>query len=93
MAKADVVVPCYNYGRFLEACVESILRQSITDIRVLIIDDASSDDSLLVAKQLAQRDSRVTVVSHSQNKGHIETYNEGIAWTIFTLRTYGDRTH
>ena len=50
MAKVDIVVPCYNYGRFLEACVESILRQSITDIRVLIIDDASSDDSLLVAK-------------------------------------------
>jgi glycosyltransferase involved in cell wall biosynthesis len=39
-----------KHGYFLEACVESILRQSITDIRVLIIDDASSDDSLLVAK-------------------------------------------
>jgi glycosyltransferase involved in cell wall biosynthesis len=80
MAKVDVVVPCYNYGRFLEACVESILLQSIKDIRVLIIDDASSDDSIVVAKKLARSDSRVSVTFHSQNQGHIETYNEGIAW-------------
>ncbi|WP_165435169.1 glycosyltransferase [Bradyrhizobium sp. Leo121] len=80
MAKVDIVVPCYNYGRFLEACVGSVLRQSVADLRVLIIDDASSDNSLSVARKLARDDSRVTVVAHEQNKGHIGTYNEGIAW-------------
>ncbi|MCK1607121.1 glycosyltransferase [Bradyrhizobium sp. 166] len=80
MAKLDVVVPCYNYGRFLEACVASILSQSVTDLRVLIIDDASSDNSLSVARKLAQGDRRVTVVAHRENMGHISTYNEGIAW-------------
>ena len=80
MAKVDIVVPCYNYGHFLRTCVLSVLAQSITDLRVLIIDDASSDDSLLVAKELANTDSRVTIISHSQNWGHIHTYNQGIAW-------------
>jgi glycosyltransferase involved in cell wall biosynthesis len=80
MAKVDIVVPCYNYGRFLEACVGSVLKQSVADLRVLIIDDASSDDSLSVARKLARDDCRVTVVAHQQNKGHISTYNEGIAW-------------
>ena len=80
MAKVDIVVPCYNYGRFLDACVRSILKQSVSNFRVLIIDDASSDNSLLVAKKLARDDSRVSVVAHQQNKGHISTYNEGIAW-------------
>ena len=80
MAKVDVVVPCYNYARFLEGCVGSVLNQSIKDLRILIIDDASSDDSLLVARKLAQADPRVTVVGHAKNMGHIETYNEGIAW-------------
>lgn len=80
MAKVDVVVPCYNYARFLETCVCSILSQSLKDVRVLIIDDASSDDSLLVARQLAESDPRVTVVTHAENRGHIETFNEGIAW-------------
>src|SRR5690242_10494939 len=80
MTKVDVAVPCYNYARFLEGSVRSVLNQSVKDVRVLIIDDASSDDSLLVARKLAQADPRVTVVCHAENKGHIDTYNEGIAW-------------
>jgi glycosyltransferase involved in cell wall biosynthesis len=80
MAKVDVIVPCYNYGRFLEACVRSVLEQSMGDLQVLIIDDASSDNSLLVATKLAEGDRRVSVIAHSQNCGHISTYNQGIAW-------------
>lgn len=80
MAKIDIVVPCYNYGRFLEACIGSILSQSVRDLRVLVIDDASSDHSLSTARKLAEADRRVSVISHAQNQGHIRTYNEGIAW-------------
>ena len=39
MSRVDVIVPCYNYGRFLRECVESILSQPV-EVRVLIIDDA-----------------------------------------------------
>jgi glycosyltransferase involved in cell wall biosynthesis len=80
MAKVDILVPCYNYGRFLEQCVRSVLDQSIGDVRVLIIDDASSDDSLATAEKLAAADRRVIVTAHKRNKGHIQTYNEGIDW-------------
>jgi glycosyltransferase involved in cell wall biosynthesis len=79
MTTVDVVIPCYNYGRFLKACVNSVLDQSGVEVRVLIIDDTSSDDSLSVARELAA-DSRVTVIAHPTNKGHIRTYNEGIDW-------------
>lgn len=80
MAKIDVFVPCYNYGHFLRACVGSVLEQSVRDLRVLIIDDASIDGSLATARELAQADSRVSVVAHPENRGHIRTYNEGIEW-------------
>jgi glycosyltransferase involved in cell wall biosynthesis len=80
MAKVDIVVPCYNYARFLEGCVRSVLNQSVKDVRILIIDDASSDETLLVARKLARADPRVTVAGHTKNVGHIDTYNEGIAW-------------
>ena len=78
MAKIDVVVPCYNYGRFLEECVASVLNQSMRDIRVLIIDDASSDNSSEIARKLADTDPRVHVLLHEHNRGHIATYNEGL---------------
>ena len=45
----SVVIPCYRYGRFLPACVQSVLDQDGVDVRVLIIDDASPDDSAEVA--------------------------------------------
>src|SRR5262249_32089419 len=80
MAKVDILVPCYNYGRYLERCVQSVLRQSVGDVRVLIIDDNSSDDKYSIASQLTKNDPRVSLISHSKNYGHISTYNEGIEW-------------
>ena len=80
MAKVDVVIPCYRYAAFLPSCVESVLSQSMADVRILIIDDASPDESTAVARRLADADQRVEVVSHTSNLGHIRTYNEGIDW-------------
>ncbi|MFC3694916.1 glycosyltransferase [Chenggangzhangella methanolivorans] len=80
MAVVDIAIPCYRYGRFLRECVGSILAQSMNDVRVLIIDDASPDDSADVARELAASDPRVEALVHRENRGHIATYNEGIAW-------------
>jgi glycosyltransferase involved in cell wall biosynthesis len=80
MATVDVVVPCYNYGRFLQECVASVLSQKGCAVRILIIDDASTDSSSQVAKQIAAQDDRVHLLTHKSNIGHIETYNEGVAW-------------
>jgi glycosyltransferase involved in cell wall biosynthesis len=76
----DVIVPCYRYGRFLKDCVESVLSQAGVKVRVLIIDDASPDNTAEVGIKLAKEDSRVTFWRHTTNKGHITTYNEGIEW-------------
>src|SRR5215831_13362910 len=80
MHQVDVVVPCYNYGHFLQSCVESVLNHQQVAIRVLIIDDASSDDTAQVATNLAARDNRVQFRRHVINIGNIGTYNEGIEW-------------
>ena len=56
MSSISVVIPCYNYGHFLEECVASVLDdQEGVDVRVLIIDDASPDDSAEVALKIAAR--------------------------------------
>jgi len=81
MAGVDVVIPCYNYGRYLRSCVESVLAQRDVAVRVLIIDDSSSDDSEAVGTALAAADDRVEFRRHAVNRGHTATYNEGlIGW-------------
>ncbi len=81
MSTVDVIVPCYNYARYLRECVESVLSQSGPSVRVLIIDDASTDNTAEVASELSKQDQRVVFLQHSVNRGHIATYNEGIDWT------------
>lgn len=74
-----VVVPCYNYGHFLAACIASVLSQPGVAVKVHVIDDASTDESYRTAMELAAGDSRITVTRHLVNQGHIRTYNEGLA--------------
>jgi hypothetical protein len=75
----SVVIPCYNYGRYLPDCVQSVLHQADVSVDVLIIDDASPDGSAAVARRLAAGDTRVRAICHEVNRGHIATYNEGLA--------------
>lgn len=77
MSRVEVVIPCYNYGRFLQKAATSVLQQSGVDVRIVIVDDASSDDTPAVCAALAA-DNRVSILRHDENRGHIVTYNEGI---------------
>lgn len=80
--RVDIAIPCYNYGRFLPACVASALdSQGVEDIRLLIVDNASTDDSLEVARELAAKDSRIEVSAHVKNLGPHASFNEGIDWS------------
>ena len=73
-----VVIPCFNYGHYLPLAVGSVLEQPGVDVEVIIIDDASTDGSADVARDLAARDERTRTIAHSANRGHIATYNEGL---------------
>ena len=77
MPSVDIVVPCYQHGRFLRDCVESVLSQDV-ELRVIIIDNASTDDSVSVAQDLARKDARVEIVAHPRNLGSHASFNEGI---------------
>jgi glycosyltransferase involved in cell wall biosynthesis len=79
MSRIDVLVTCYNYARYLRQCARSVLTQSHRDVRMLIVDDASSDETPAVCAELAAEDRRVEVLRHAVNIGHIPTYNECIA--------------
>jgi len=78
MPSVDIVVPCYNYAHFLDGCVASILSQRGVEVRILIINDASPDQTEQVGQALAASDPRVTYHRNDQNLGLIGTANRGI---------------
>lgn len=76
----SVVIPCYNYGRYLPACVRSVTTdQPGIALDIVIVDDCSTDDSLAVARKLQGEDPRIRIIAHETNKKHIQTYNDGLA--------------
>lgn len=79
-SRVDVIVPCYKYAHLLEECVNSVLEQQGVNVRVLILDDASPDDTERVGRAIAGRDPRVAYRRHETNQRHIATFNEGLHW-------------
>jgi hypothetical protein len=77
--KISVIIPCYNYGHFLSDCVGSTLSQTGVEVEVIIVDDASIDNSANIAERLADEDSRIIVLRHQQNCGHVVAFNNGYA--------------
>jgi glycosyltransferase involved in cell wall biosynthesis len=78
-ATVSVIVPCYNYARFLPAAVASALGQDGLEVEVIIVDDASTDTSVEVAESLAAQDARVRVIRHEHNAGPVASFNDGLA--------------
>lgn len=69
MHKIDIVIPTYNYGRYLDACLRSVMEQTFDDFQVLVIDNASEDNTEALMQEWVQRDSRVRYVRNVENIG------------------------
>lgn len=74
----SVVVPMYNVENYLEHCVRSILNQTLSDLEVILVDDASPDRSGEIADQLALNDARIRVVHRACNGGLGPARNSGL---------------
>lgn len=78
MIKVSVIVPVYNTKSLLRNCVESLLAQTLYDIEIILIDDASTDGSCAILEEYAKNDSRINVIYNNENIGAAESRNKGI---------------
>ena len=75
-----VIVPCYEYAELLSGCVRSILEQPGVEVRALVVDDCSPDETPAVAERLLAADSRVEYHRNEVNLGLIRSVNRGLEW-------------
>ncbi len=71
-------MPSFNHGKFIPYAIKSVLNQDFNDFELIIIDDASKDNSAEIIESFRKRDKRIRAVYHDKNKGIVKTYNEGI---------------
>lgn len=58
----SIIVPCYNVAPYLDACLDSLVNQTMPDIEIICVNDGSTDDTPALLSAWAGRDSRVRVI-------------------------------
>jgi glycosyltransferase involved in cell wall biosynthesis len=76
--KISIIIPVYNSEEFLEECLNSSIHQTLQEIEIVIINDASTDKSLQIIKDFQVKDSRIKLIDFKKNKGNGHGRNEGI---------------
>lgn len=74
MADISVIIPVYQAERYLHDCIDSILSQTFSDFELLLVDDGSTDGSLAICREYAEKDSRILVFSQ-ENQGQAAARN------------------
>src|SRR5687767_10562470 len=69
MPQVSILIPSYNHGRFLRTCLATVRAQTFTDWDAIVVDDGSTDDSVVIAEQLGADDPRIKVYQNPQNLG------------------------
>lgn len=75
--KVSVVVPVYNVENYVGKCLESILKQTMQDFEIIVVDDCSPDGSMAVVKSYAEKDPRFKIVTHEVNRGLMQARKSG----------------
>lgn len=77
MAKVSIIVPVYNVEKYLRSCLDSIVKQTYSDMEIICINDGSTDSSLEILKEYANKDFRIIVIDKI-NEGQSSARNVGL---------------
>jgi glycosyltransferase involved in cell wall biosynthesis len=76
--RISVLMPAYNAEKYIAEAIESILKQTYKDFELIIVDDASTDDTAKIIKSYAKRDKRIKYYKNEKNSGVTITLNNGL---------------
>ncbi|TMW64434.1 hypothetical protein Poli38472_013056 [Pythium oligandrum] len=92
MPLVSVVMPVFNMGRYVEQALRSVMQQSYSQMEIIVIDDASSDETSKILTRLVGQDPRIKYVRNESNKGIAASLNRGftVAQGTFVARMDAD---
>lgn len=74
----SIIMPVYNVEKYIGKCLDSILAQTYPNIEIILVDDASTDDSGRICDSYAAGDCRIQVIHFPENRGPSAARNEGV---------------
>lgn len=73
-----VVVPCYNVEKYVEKCLDSIMKQTYKNLEIILVEDCSTDNTYNVIKNYSKKDKRIKLIKNEKNSGLSFSRNAGI---------------
>lgn len=85
----SIVVPIYRVEKYLDKCISSIIRQTYTNLEIILVDDGSPDLCPQICDKYLMRDNRIKVI-HQENKGLVSARKSGIKYATGEYLVYVD---
>ena len=76
--KISVIAPVYNAAKYLPNCIKSLLLQTYDTLEIIAVNNGSTDNSLSILEEFANKDKRIKIVNHPHNQGLSITRNTGM---------------
>lgn len=76
--KISIIIPIYNVEKYLRECLDSCTNQTLKDIEIICVDDASPDNSIKILEEYQVKDSRIKIFRHKKNKNLGAARNTGL---------------
>jgi len=76
--KISIIIPVYNVEKYLAECLDSCINQTLKDIEIICVDDCSTDNSYKILEEYQQKDSRIKIFRHEENKKQGAARNFGL---------------
>ncbi|WP_308035866.1 glycosyltransferase family 2 protein [Neisseria cinerea] len=74
----SVLICAYNVEKYFAQALDAVVRQTWRNLEIFIVDDGSTDGTLVIAKDFQKRDSRIKILAQAQNSGLIPSLNTGL---------------
>ena len=78
MNKVSIIIPVYNVEKYLSDCLDSCICQSYKNIEIICVNDKSTDNSINILEEYAQKDARIKIINNKKNQGLAISRNIGI---------------
>ena len=91
-----VIIPCFNAENTIQTALDSLLNQSWKKLEIIVVDDASTDDSWSILTSISQKDPRVKLIRHESNLGAYRARNNALSFAkgkYITVHDSDDWSH
>lgn len=88
--KVSVIIPVYNVEKYIARCLDSVINQTYLDLEIIVVNDATPDNSMCIVEEYAARDSRIRIVHNPRNLGLMMTRKSGYSVATGNYLTFVD---